>query len=49
MGQGNTHAIGEELPVGKARQGIMVGHLLNLLLRLLALGGEVQLPVDSGD
>src|SRR5665647_1780171 len=32
LGQGNTQAIGEELPVGKTRQGIMVNHLLDLFL-----------------
>ena len=36
LGQGDTEAIGEELPVGKTRQGIMVGHLLDLFLRPLA-------------
>jgi hypothetical protein len=27
LGQGNTQAIGEELSVGKTRQGIVVDHL----------------------
>src|SRR5664279_4851502 len=38
LGQGNAQAIVEELPVGKTRQGIMVGHLPDLFLRLLTLG-----------
>ena len=40
LGQGNTQAIGEELPVGKTRQGIMVGHLLDLF--------RADLQVDIG-
>jgi hypothetical protein len=32
LGQGNAHAIGEELSVGKTCQGIMKGHLLDLFL-----------------
>ena len=34
----NIQAIGEEFPVGKTRQGIMVGHLPDLFLCLLSLG-----------
>ena len=38
LGQGNIQAIGEELPVGKTRQGIMVGHLPDLFLCLHSIG-----------